>query len=163
MFPPENDDDKYILLPFFWIPGENIPKRVKNHHVPYDTWAKGGHLNATDGYIIQYDFIEQKIIDLRSEYDIEAVTYDEWGAHQMIQRLERLDGIEYVAMRQGYKSLSPPSKEMMRLVLDEKIQHGGHPVLRWMFNNVFIETDAAGNIKPSKEKASEKIDGAIFV
>jgi phage terminase large subunit-like protein len=155
MFPPENDDDKYILLPFFWIPGENIPKRVKNHHVPYDTWAKGGHLNATDGYIIQYDFIEQKIIDLRSEYDIEAVAYDEWGAHQMIQRLERLDGIEYVAMRQGYKSLSPPSKEMMRLVLDEKIQHGGHPVLRWMFNNVFIETDAAGNIKPSKEKASE--------
>jgi hypothetical protein len=78
----------------------------------------------------------------------------------MAQNLMRQD-FEMVKIRQGYKSLSPPSKEFMRLVLDEKVRHNGHPVLRWMFENVFIETDAAGNIKPSKQKSREKIDGVI--
>ena len=62
---------------------------------------------------------------------------------------------------QGFKSLSSPSKELHRLVLDEKLRHGGNPVLRWMFENVYIETDAAANIKPSKKKSHEKIDGAV--
>jgi len=161
VFPPDDAQGKYVILPFFWIPGENIPKRVRNHRVPYDRWVREGHLNATEGNVIHYEFIEQKILDLRGIYEIQEVAYDPWGATQMIQRLENMSGIDYVRFRQGYQSLSPPSKEMFRLVLDEKIQHGGHPVLRWMFNNVFIETDAAGNIKPSKEKSSEKIDGAV--
>jgi len=57
--------------------------------------------------------------------------------------------------------MSPPSKELMRLTLDGKIAHGGHPVLRWMMDNIFVRTDPAGNIKPDKEKSSEKIDGAV--
>ena len=161
VFPPDNTTEQYIILPFFWIPGDNIPQRVKKHHVPYDKWVRDGFLNSTEGNIIHYEFIEQKILDLRSVYEINEVAFDDWGAAQMIQRLQDMTAIEYISFRQGFKSFSPPSKEMMRLVLDKKIQHGGHPVLRWMFNNVFIETDAAGNIKPSKEKSSEKIDGAV--
>ena len=162
IFPPDDETkDKYIVLPFFWIPKENIPKRVKKQGVHYDKWVREGYLNATEGHVIHYSFIEQKILALRTMYEIQEIAFDDWGATQMIQRLSEMDGIEYVAFRQGYKSLSAPSKELMRLVLDEKLQHGGHPVLRWMFNNVFVESDAAGNIKPSKEKSSEKIDGAV--
>jgi len=62
---------------------------------------------------------------------------------------------------QGFKDMSPASKELMRIVLDEKLMHGGNPVLRWMFENVYIETDAAGGMKPSKKKSREKIDGAV--
>ena len=57
--------------------------------------------------------------------------------------------------------MSPPTKELMKLVLEEKIAHGGHPVLRWMMDNIYIRTDPAGNIKPDKEKSTEKIDGAV--
>lgn len=57
--------------------------------------------------------------------------------------------------------MSPPTKELMRLTLDRKLAHGGHPVLRWMMDNIFIRTDPAGNIKPDKEKSTEKIDGAV--
>jgi phage terminase large subunit-like protein len=78
----------------------------------------------------------------------------------MAQNLDN-ENIEMVAIGQGYSSMSPPSKELMRLVLDGKLRHGGNPALRWMFENVFIETDAAGNIKPSKKKSREKIDGAV--
>ena len=62
---------------------------------------------------------------------------------------------------QGFKDMSPASKELMRIVLDEKLMHGGNPVLRWMFENVYIETDAAGGMKPSKKRSREKIDGAV--
>jgi phage terminase large subunit-like protein len=57
--------------------------------------------------------------------------------------------------------MSPPTKELMKLTLEEKIAHGGHPVLRWMMENIFIRTDPAGNIKPDKEKSTERIDGAV--
>ncbi len=57
--------------------------------------------------------------------------------------------------------MSPPTKELMKLTLEEKLAHGGHPVLRWMMDNIYTRTDPAGNIKVDKEKSTEKIDGAI--
>ena len=57
--------------------------------------------------------------------------------------------------------MSPPSKELMRLTLDKKLAHGGHPALRWMVDNIYVRTDPAGNIKPDKEKSTERIDGAV--
>ena len=161
VFPPEGDDDKYTVLPYFWIPSDNIDRRVRRHHVPYDKWVKEGVLTATEGNVIQYDFIEHKIAELRQKYEILEVAFDDWGATQMIQNLDEMGGFELVRFRQGYKSLSPPSKEFMRLILGGNIRHGGHPVLRWCFDNVYVETDPAGNIKPSKKKSSEKIDGAV--
>jgi len=57
--------------------------------------------------------------------------------------------------------MSPPTKELMKLTLEQKLAHGGHPVLRWMMDNIYVRTDPAGNIKPDKEKSTEKIDGAV--
>ena len=76
-------------------------------------------------------------------------------------RLERSFGFTVVPFGQGFKDMSPPTKEQMKLVLEERIAHGGHPVLRWMMDNIYIRTDPAGNIKPDKEKSTEKIDGAV--
>jgi phage terminase large subunit-like protein len=78
----------------------------------------------------------------------------------MSQNLEGL-GFTMVQFGQGYKDMSPPTKELMRLTLNKMIAHGGHPVLRWMMDNIFIKRDPAGNIKPDKEKSTEKIDGAV--
>ena len=66
-----------------------------------------------------------------------------------------------VGFGQGFASMSAPTKELMRLVLDGKLAHGGHPVLRWMADNMVVSTDAAGNVKPNKEKSREKIDGMV--
>jgi len=57
--------------------------------------------------------------------------------------------------------MSPPTKELMKLTLEQKIAHGGHPVLRWNADNIHIRQDTAGNIKPDKEKSTEKIDGIV--
>jgi len=160
VFPPQRGHDCYYVLPHFWIPQETVLRRVKKDNVLYDKWVREGHLEATKGDIIYYDFIEKKLEELADEYNIKSVAFDEWGAVQMAQNLERQD-FEMIKMRQSMRALSPPAKEVERTVREGKLRHGNHPVLKWMFENVTLESDAAGNIKPSKSKSHEKIDGVI--
>lgn len=160
MFPPRDEDEKYILLPFFWVPEETIPQRVKAASVPYDIWEKQGFLLSTEGNVIHYDFIEKFINDLAEKYHIVEIAVDRWNATQMIQNLEG-DGFTMVPFGQGFASMSGPTKDFYRLLMESKIIHGGHPVLRWMAGNVVVDTDPAGNIKVTKAKSKEKIDGIV--
>ncbi len=160
VFPPVDEDDKFHILPYFWIPEENLDLRVRRDHVNYDLWQKQGFLKTTEGNVVHYGFIEAFIEELGTQYNIKEIAFDRWGAVQMTQNLEGL-GFTVVPFGQGFKDMSPPTKELMKLTLEEKIAHGGHPVLRWMMDNIFIRTDPAGNIKPDKEKSTERIDGAV--
>ena len=160
VFPPEDEDDKYVVLPYFWLPEETLDLRVRRDHVPYDLWERQGFIKTTEGNVVHYGYIEKFIDDLGKKYNIREIAYDRWGAVQMVQNLENM-GFTVVPFGQGYKDMSPPTKELMKLVLEKKIAHGGHPVLRWNVDNISIRTDPAGNIKADKEKSTEKIDGAI--
>ena len=160
VFPPEDEDDKYYVLPYFWLPEDNLELRVNRDHVNYDLWKKQGFLDITEGNVVHYGYIEQFINGLNEKYDIQEIAFDRWGAVQMVQNLEAM-GFTVVPFGQGFKDMSPPTKELMKLTLEKKIAHGGHPVLRWMMDNIFIRTDPAGNIKPDKEKSTEKIDGVV--
>jgi len=160
VFPPLDEDDKYIVMPFFWIPEDNIDLRVRRDHVNYDLWEKQDFLKTTEGNVIHYSFIEAFIEELGTKYNIREIAFDRWGAVQMVQNLEGM-GFTVVPFGQGFKDMSPPTKELMKLTLEQKIAHGGHPVLRWMMDNIFIREDDAGNIKVTKAKSTEKIDGAV--
>ena len=160
VFPPEDEEDKYMVLPYFWIPEDNLDLRVRRDHVPYDVWERQGFLQTTEGNVVHYGYIEKFIERLGERFNIREIAFDRWGAVQMVQNLESM-GFTVVPFGQGFKDMSPPTKELMKLVLEEKIAHGGHPVLRWMMDNIYIRTDPAGNIKPDKEKSTEKIDGAV--
>jgi len=160
VFPPRYEDENYIILPYFWIPEENLNLRVRRDHVPYDIWEKQGYVKTTEGNVVFYGFIERFIEDLGTKYNIKEIAFDRWGAVQMTQNLDGM-GFTVVPFGQGYKDMSPPTKELMKLTLEKKISHGGNPVLRWMMDNIFVRTDPAGNIKPDKEKSTEKIDGAV--
>jgi phage terminase large subunit-like protein len=160
VFPPTDDDDVYHILPYFWIPKDNIQARVLKDSVPYDIWERQNVLNTTQGNVVYYGYIERFIEELGEKYNIKEIAFDRWGAVQMSQNLEGM-GFTVVPFGQGYKDMSPPTKELMKLTLEQKLAHGGHPVLRWMMDNIFIRTDPAGNIKPDKEKSTEKIDGAV--
>ena len=160
VFPPTEEDEPFAVLPYFWIPEENIDLRVRRDHVPYDVWEKQGFLMTTEGNVVHYGFIEAFIEKLGEKYNIREIAFDRWGAVQMVQNLEGM-GFTVVPFGQGFKDMSPPTKELMKLTLEKKIAHGGHPVMRWMADNIFIRTDPAGNIKADKEKSTEKIDGVI--
>ncbi len=160
VFPPLDEEDKYIILPYFWIPEDNLTLRVNRDNVPYDVWERQDFLQTTEGNVVHYGFIEQFIERLGERFNIREIAFDRWGAVQMVQNLEGM-GFTVVPFGQGFKDMSPPTKELMKLVLEQKIAHGGHPVLRWNMDNFYIRTDPAGNIKADKEKSTEKIDGAV--
>jgi len=160
VFPPRSEDEKYIILPYFWIPEDTIDQRVRRDHVPYDVWQAKGSVMSTEGNVIHYGFIETFISELGEKYNIKEIAYDRWGAVQMSQNLEGA-GFTIVPFGQGFKDMSPPTKELMKLTLEGKIAHGGNEPLRWMMDNIYVRTDPAGNIKPDKEKSTERIDGAV--
>ena len=160
VFPPTSEDEPYIALPFFWLPEETLSLRVRRDHVPYDQWAKRGFIQTTEGNVVHYGFIERFICQLGERYDIREIAHDRWNATMMVQTLED-DGFTMVPFGQGFKDMSPPTKELMRIVLEHKLCHGGHPVLRWNMDNAYVRTDPAGNLKLDKEKSTEKVDGAV--
>ena len=162
IFPPKNEAENYQVLPFFWLPEDTLVLRSRRDHVLYDVWEKQGFLLTTEGNVVHYGFIEQFIEELSTIYHIKEIAYDRWNATQMVQNLEGM-GLTMVPFGQGYKDMSPPSKEFYKLMMEGKIQHGGHPVLKWMAQNVVMRQDPAGNIKPDKEKSVEKIDGIVAI
>ena len=160
VFPPRFEEENYIVLPYFWLPEDTLELRCRRDHVLYDVWERQGYIKTTEGNVVHYGFIEKFIEDLSEIYHIKEIAYDRWNATQMVQNLEGM-GLTMVPFGQGYKDMSPPSKELYKLMMEGKIQHGGHPVLKWMGQNVVMRQDPAGNIKPYKEKSVEKIDGMV--
>lgn len=160
VFPPSDESEPYQILPFFWLPEETLPLRVRRDHVMYDVWEKQGFLQTTEGNVVHYGFIEKFICELGEKYNIREIAYDRWNATQMVQNLED-DGFTMIPFGQGFRDMSPPTKELMRLVLEHRLAHGGHPVLRWNMDNAFVRTDPAGNLKIDKQKSTEKVDGAV--
>lgn len=161
-FPPEPGEDvqTHAWLPFFWIPEENMVERARRDRVPYDAWARDGLLRTTPGNAIDYGFIIRDIEALGELYEIKEIAFDRWGAFQVSQQLEDA-GFVMVGFGQGFASMSSPTKELLRLILEGLLAHGGHPILRWMADNVVVDSDAAGNMKPNKQKSREKIDGIV--
>lgn len=115
---------------------------------------------TTEGSVIHYQQIEQFIFDLHERFNIREVVYDRWGATQISQDLDG-EGFTVVPFGQGFASMSPPTKELIKHVLEKRIAHNGNKALRWMIDNIFIRTDPAGNIKIDKSKCTEKVDGAV--
>ena len=150
----------YFVRPYFWIPGDNVEARVRKDRVPYGEWIKQGLIKATAGNVIDYDTIEHDIEELSKVFQIQQVAFDRWGAVQITQHLTDA-GFIMADFGQGYKSMSPPTKELLKVVLGGTLRHGGNPVLRWMADNLVVGSDPAENVKPLKDKSTERIDGVV--
>jgi len=160
VFPPEGESDIYKVLPFFWIPEDNMHDRVRRDRVPYDVWERQGHIEATPGNVIDYAFIRAKLNELSQMYYIREVAFDRWGAQKISTELQD-DGFTMAQFGQGFVSMNSPTKELLKLTLEERLHHADNPVLRWMCDNLVVRMDPAGNVKPDKEKSTEKIDGMV--
>ncbi len=160
LFPPDDINRKWVVLPTFWIPEDRIYERTEKDKVPYDVWAQQGYVKTTPGNVIDYSFIEQEIIQQKNLYSIQQIGYDPWNAMQTAIRLED-EGLTMVETRQGYKTMSPAMKEIEQLSFGKKITHSGHPVLRWNVGNTVVKTDENENIRPVKGKGIERIDGLV--
>ena len=156
-------DGSYGVLRRSWIPKENAHHRERVDRVPYVTWTEQNFITMTEGNVVDYDAVIKGIVEDCEKFDIKEIAFDRFGFEAMRQRMIALGVPEdvFVSFGQGFLSMSAPTKELEKLIYGEQLAHGGDPVLRWMMQNVAIEEDAAGNIKPSKRKSFEKIDGIV--
>ncbi len=161
VFPPQEDLEHYVILPRFYVPEDTIMKRSKQDAVHYEIWQKEGRLVATPGNVIDEEFIEKDVVEASTLYALIEVGFDPWGATAISNKLLNTHGIQMVEVRQGSKSLSEPAKDVLAKVKMGKVNHGNHPVLRWCADNLVMVTDANENVRPDKEKATDRIDGMV--
>ncbi len=152
------DDGEFAAAVFFWVPADTVDQRVKRDRVPYDLWIEQGLIEVTEGNVTDYDIIRERLRGLAEQFQIVKIGYDRWNATQLATQLTN-DGADVTPIGQGFSSLTAATKELERIVLGKVLRHGGHAVLRWNAANVAVEQDGAGNIKPSKKKSTERIDG----
>jgi phage terminase large subunit-like protein len=155
------NDDGFDVRAEFFVPKETIAQRVTRDRVPYDQWAREGYVTATPGNTVDYEAVRRTLQEWAAVYEMRQVAFDPWNATDLVTRLKEQDGFDCVPMRQGFASLSAPTKALEAAILSKRLCHDGHPVLRWNVSNVSVETDAAGNIKPSKKVSTERIDGVV--
>ena len=159
IFPKE--ENEYDVLCRFFIPEEGMRERSRRDKVPYETWVKQGYITATEGNVIDYDFIEHQIKKDCEKFNVKEIAYDRWGATQLITNLDNEGITQTVKFGQGFASMSAPTKQIETLVLQGKLNHGNNPVLTWMMSNVALQHDPSDNIKIDKAKSSEKVDGMV--
>ena len=159
---PATETEKAATLPTMWIPEETVNERFKKDKVPYPQWVKHGFIQTTPGNVIDQQFIRAEINRLKGKFDIREVGFDPWNANQIALDLTD-DGITVAEVRQGFKTMSPAMKELQKLLVGKELEHGGNPVLRWMFGNMAVKKDENDNIRPVKDKSTERIDGIVAI
>jgi phage terminase large subunit-like protein len=159
-FAPIEENEPFHTLHYAWCPSDAIKSRSRADRVPYDLWHKQKHIEATPGSVVDYEYILKRIEAIAAIYDLKAILFDRWGATKIVKDLTDMN-LTVLEFGQGFASMSPPSKEMEKLILQRKIVFPENPALAWCFSNVVAEVDAAGNVKPSKKKSKEKIDMVV--
>jgi phage terminase large subunit-like protein len=156
---PEREDG-YIVHPLFFCPEANLARKAEKDGAPYPLWAEQGFITPTAGNVVDFRAVEDAIRELCDRFDVQEIAFDPHLARVMLNNLLE-DGFPAVEFRQGWVSMAPAIKELERAIIAGRFRHGGHPVLRWNFDNVAIETDKAGNKSFHKGKSKDRIDGAV--
>lgn len=153
--------DHYESLWWFWSPRKTAEIRSRRDKAPYLDWSSLKGFELTDGNETDYRLIRKQINEIYDVYPFQKLAIDRlFQGAQLSQDLAD-DGIEIVAFGQGFVSMAAPTAEFERLINRAEYHHGGFPPMRWMVSHVAYELDAAGNMKPSKAKSTEKIDGIV--
>ncbi|MDR3176219.1 MAG: phage terminase family protein, partial [Desulfovibrio sp.] len=150
------------VLPFFWLPKDNIRLLEQDARVPYRVWSEAGLIELTPGRAVDYRYVVRRLAQIAADYDVRGIAYDRWR----IKSFERILAEEGVSLPmaeagQGFKDMAPAVDALEAAILDGKLRHGNNPIMTWHMSNAVIESDAAGNRKLSKRRSREKIDGIV--
>ncbi|WP_426043691.1 terminase large subunit [Caulobacter sp. DWR3-1-2] len=164
LFEPTEEDPKWRLVSRFWVPADTMAERVKNDRVDYDKYVAEGAMETTPGDFVDQNYVLRAVLEGLEMFEVLGLGYDPWNATKLISDLQDPGGVDpalLIKMRQGVQTLGEPSKHFERLVYSGQLDHGGHPVQRWMAGNAVVRFDENLNFMPAKKKSSEKIDGIV--
>lgn len=155
---PDPDGAGFSVRAVGFLPGDRLRERSQRDRVPYEQWARDGALIVTEGNVIDYERIRAELHTWADDCELREIAYDPWNATDLVTRLSSQDGLTCVPVRQGFAQLSAPTKSLEKAILSRALKHDGHPVLRWNIGNISVETDHAGNLRPSKKLSTARID-----
>jgi len=161
VFPPNEDDDFWYALVRSFLPQDTVLHRTQQANVPYDAWTADGWITTTEGNVIDYNAIKRAIVNDCGRFKVAEIGYDPWNSTQIAVELENDHGLRMVEVSQIGKSLSEPTKKLLKLVKTHQFIHGNNPVLTWAAGNLIVKTDTNENVRPDKSKSSEKIDPIV--
>lgn len=157
----DDDEDAVDLWARFWVPQAQLDNPKNPNQILYQQWVEAGLLRAVPGRVIDYDAVLADLMEDAAYFTIRDVNIDHLFQGQHLATKLEQEGLAVFPMRQGFLSFGPAWKEFLRLLLSGKLHHGGHPILRWMADNVVTAMDAAGNEKVIKEQNAKKVDGIV--
>lgn len=150
----------YVVHPWFFLPKDNILRKAGQDGVNYAVWEEQGLITLTEGNVVDFHAVEAEIEEICARFNVREIAFDPHLARNSLNNLQD-KGLPVVEFRQGWVSMSPAINELERAILARQFQHGGHPILRWHFDNIAIRTDIAGNRSFHKGKSKDRIDGAV--
>jgi phage terminase large subunit-like protein len=155
-------DGLIYLVAFTFLPEgpKGFIQRAQSEKREYVGWRDEGWLEIHKGGTIDEDELATRLEWIRQNFDLQEVAYDPWGMKYLADKLDKRR-FPMVEHRQGYQSMSNPMKRFEEKVMENKIRHGGNPMLAWQVGNVHRDEDASENVKPNKKKSSGRIDAAV--
>jgi phage terminase large subunit-like protein len=166
VFPDDEPEPNYEIVPFFWTPSDSMEERRPAERDLFRQWIASGHLKEIPGPIIRFRMVAKVIAELSRQYDIQAVGYDRWRIDDLTAELDDL-GTELPLHEfgQGFKDMAPALEFFAELALTGRLHHGGHPVLTANVASAIVVSDPAGNQKFDKDRSNKRgqtrIDGAV--
>ena len=149
----------------FWLPEEGLKEKSRKDRVPYDLWAKQGHLNTTPGRAIEYEFVAEYLRGLFDRCNVQALAFDRYNMVHLRPWLVKAgfteDELEkFISFGQGTASMTPALRELEVKLLGKKLRHGNHPILEMCAKNATVVGDS-GARKFDKRKQTRRIDGMV--
>lgn len=155
------DDGGVSVLPYFWIPEDNIDQRTGQDQRQVRAYADRGQIRMTKGNEVDVQMLAEDVAGICEEFELKHLGYDPWNATGVVQLLKDrgLPDHKILKMPQTFSTYNEPFKALLTWLGNGKFRHNNNEVLRWMATNVAHKEDPSGNIRPDKGKSAEKIDG----
>jgi len=160
-------DGAWHVQPTFWLPNEGLYDKARSDHIPYDLWHLQGYLQTTPGSSVSYEYIAQHLRSVFDQHRVAKLAFDRWNLEHLKPWLlnagfsEQVIKDKFIGFGQGFKSMSPALRDLESIILEKKLRHGDHPVLKMCASNAVIDRDPAGNRKLSKKRSTGRIDGMV--
>lgn len=157
VFPAQPGLDKAVAVFHAWRPADGVLEAEQRDHVPYRDWERAGFLHLCEGDIIDYDQVEQTILEAKRMYRLEVLGVDPFLSRTLTQRLQAMK-LQVIEIPQTMMGMSPGMKELADMIRKGTMLHVHNTCARWNFGNVRCAVDGNENIKPMKNRSTGRID-----
>lgn len=156
----QDHDGVWQVQSHFWTPEQGLHDRARRDRAPYDVWHRQGHIRTTPGATVDYGHVAADMLEILDGIEVQAIAFDRWRIGELKRELDRM-GVELplIEWGQGFKDMAPALDALEAELLNQRIAHGGHPVLTMCAANAVVTKDPTGGRKLDKSRATGRIDG----